>query len=68
MSRAQPEAAFQVVGTEHDDYKIDGLVRQEAGREELLAASKWLQGVVPDRRPAVQALLDDPEAVTELAA
>jgi hypothetical protein len=68
VARAQPEAAFQVTGAEHDDHKIDGLVRQEAGHEELFAASKWLQGIVPDRRPAVQALLDDQEAVTELAA
>jgi hypothetical protein len=39
MSRAHPEAAFQDVGAEHYDHKVDGLVRQEAGHEEHTTAA-----------------------------
>ena len=54
------KALLHLVDAEGDDDRVDGRLRFQAGDEVAQAVLVVpLEGIVPDRRPAVQALLDD---------
>ena len=58
---------LEVVRPEHDDHEVERPVGQERREEQLAAVPVRLERVVPHGRASVQALLDDPVAVAELA-
>ena len=49
---------FEVVSAQHQNHEIDGLMGQQAGEQVGFSVKKIIKGVIPDRRSAIEPLLD----------